>query len=156
MQGEGPPHALRSSQRNKPTRPAGPRPTDPGASPGRSRQRPALGSPRGKGAFLPAGNPPDQRGLVGLSDRASAPPLRGPVLREPGALQRERRGPTAGPAPTPMTVPQRGCRALTAEEGAEDEAFLLVPLEETPQGPQHPARPARPPLASPCRRKGRG
>lgn len=154
MQGEGPPHApaeLPAQQAHRAGR-AGPRPTDPGAWPGRSRQRPALGSPRGKGAFLPAGNPPDQRGLVGLSDRASAPPLRGPVLREPGALQRERRG----PAPTPMTAPQRGCRALTAEEGAEDEAFLLVPLEETPQGPQHPARPARPPLASPCRRKGRG
>lgn len=83
----------------------------------------------------------------------------GPPRREPGALQRERGGPaTPRPAPrrallAPAAAPQPGCRALTAEEGAEGEALLLVPLEETPEGPEHPARPAGP---SPPRVGGRG
>jgi len=71
------------------------------------------------------------------------------------------KGPWGGRAAAPQTAteplrPRRAApRALTAEEGAEDEAFLLVPLEETPERPEHPARPTRPPLASLRRRKGR-
>lgn len=58
-------------------------------------------------------------------------------------------------SPRSHGAPSAAPRALTAEEGAEDEAFLLVPLEETPERPEHPARPTRPPLASLRRRKGR-
>lgn len=148
----------RAAPRPKPTAPAGPGQGQPtrghrrdGHASGRRWARPGA-----KELFSQQGTHPTSRGSSGSATEPQRPPLRGPALREPGALQRKRRGPTAGPAPTPMAAPQPGCRALTAEEGAEDEALLLVPLEETPQGPQHPARPARPPLASPCRRKGRG
>lgn len=78
--------------------------------------------------------------------------------RSDSAIAERPRGPKAGSAPAPTmapAAPRLGCRALTAKEGAEDETFLLVPLEETPEGPEHRSCPARPPLASPRRRKGR-
>lgn len=144
-----------------PAAPAGRGRSRPGprAPSGRSRRRrPALGSPdelscrRGTrsttagagGAQRPSAA--SQGGLPGgkrehLSGSGEAP--------RPAA----RRAPLS---PTTAATPRPGYRALTAEEGAEDEAFLLVPLEETPEGPEHPARPARPGRPSPPRVGGRG
>lgn len=54
--------------------------------------------------------------------------------------------PHADPGRLPVVFffppPTQG-KPLTAQEGAEDEAFLLVALEEAPEGAEHPAHPAR-------------
>lgn len=84
--------------------------------------------------------------LAGGCSSGPAPAPRGPLRREPGAL---RRRPHGQHCVSPVSSPPPLDRALTAKEGAKGEAFLLVPLKETPERPEHPASLARPGPAAP-------
>uniref|UniRef100_A0A8C4V145 tRNA-specific adenosine deaminase 2 n=1 Tax=Falco tinnunculus TaxID=100819 RepID=A0A8C4V145_FALTI len=115
----------------------------------------------GAGAARPARQPGTRLTAGGRPGAAAERRLPG---RLPSGSREHLSDSAAGEAPRsarsrpvlPLTAaPGPGYRALTAEEGAEDEALLLVPLEETPERAQHPARPARPPLTSPRQRKRR-
>lgn len=86
----------------------------------------------------PAWGPPGRGG-----SRGPAPAARGGSGESPAGRPQGRHHLSLGSSPPPPD------RALTAKEGAKDQAFLLVPLKETPERPEHPASLAGPGAAAP-------